>query len=195
MFLIETELMLDWYVPRFSGRRADERATASWRAVWSGLHAIVDAGPKAVVLRDFHSPNVIWRGDRRGTDRIGLIDFQDALWGHPAYDVASLIQDARVDVAPDLQADLLDRYLSLRRIADPAFDEAAFRDAVTILAAQRAAKILGIFVRLDERDGKPAYLAHLPRMRGYMAQLLSRPVLAPLAAWMVDNGLSGGEQG
>ena len=192
VFLIETELMLDWYVPRFSGRRPDSTATASWRAVWSGLHAIVDQGPKALVLRDFHSPNVIWRGERTGTDRIGLIDFQDALWGHPAYDLASIVQDARVDVAPGLQAGLIDRYAALRRAGDPAFDEPAFRDAVTILAAQRAAKILGIFVRLDERDGKPAYLAHLPRMRGYMAQLLAEPVLAPLAGWMAQNGLGGG---
>ncbi len=194
VFQIEAALMLDWYVPRFAGRQPSQAARDAWQDIWTALHGVVDAGPKGLLLRDFHSPNVIFRPDETGTDRIGLIDFQDALWGHPAYDVASLVTDARIDVDPSLQAELLSHYIALRMQADPGFDEKAFRDAYTILAAQRAAKILGIFVRLDERDGKPAYLAHLPRMRRTMAGLIDAPVLASLKDWFSANGLSMGDQ-
>src|SRR5690606_12379640 len=95
---IETELLIDWYLPFARGRPASDAERAGFADAWSGVFVLLDDGEKSLVLRDYHSPNLIWRGDRTGTDRIGLIDFQDALIGPSAYDVASLAQDARVDI-------------------------------------------------------------------------------------------------
>lgn len=187
-FLIETELLTDWYAPRVSGKPLPGAEIADFRALWTGLFEIVDAGEKTLLLRDFHSPNIIWDEAAEGVSRVGLIDFQDAMIGSTAYDVASIVQDARVDVSPSLQHRLLDRYCSARAAAG-AFDEDAFRLAVAILAAQRATKILGIFVRLDERDGKPGYLAHIPRLQSYLRESLAHPALADLAAWYEKHGI------
>ena len=188
-FLIEVDLLLDWFVPRATGTPAGASDRADYHAIWSGLFDIVDAGEKTLVMRDFHSPNIIWRGERSGNDRIGLIDFQDALWGHPAYDVMSLALDVRVDMPEALTAALVDQYCAARHEHDRRFDETAFRTAAAILAAQRASKVLGIFVRLDERDGKPAYLPHLPRIQGYLRRCFADPVLADLKAWFETRGL------
>lgn len=188
-FLIEVDLLLDWYVPRVAGAPASAEDRQSWHAIWQALFATVDAGPKTLAMRDFHSPNIVWRGERTGHDRVGLIDFQDALWTHPAYDVMSLIRDARVTVEPDLQSRLLEAYCAARDQQAEDFDETGFRECSAILAAQRAAKLLGIFVRLDERDGKPGYIAHLPRIQTYMRQSLCHPALADLDAWLAARGL------
>ncbi|WP_425416554.1 tRNA (adenosine(37)-N6)-threonylcarbamoyltransferase complex ATPase subunit type 1 TsaE [Oricola indica] len=187
-FLIETELLTDWYLPRISGTKPSADAVAAFRDLWMELFAIVDAGEKTLLMRDFHSPNIIWDGSAEGVARIGLIDFQDAMIGSTAYDVASIIQDARVDIPSSLQNTLLDRYCAART-AQGGFDEAAFRLAFAILAAQRATKILGIFVRLDERDGKPAYLGHIPRLQAYLRESLAHPALAGLAAWYDKYGI------
>ncbi|MCR9122124.1 MAG: tRNA (adenosine(37)-N6)-threonylcarbamoyltransferase complex ATPase subunit type 1 TsaE [Phyllobacteriaceae bacterium] len=188
-FLIEVDLLPDWYVPRVAGAPASAEDRQSWHGIWRALFAAIDAGPKTLALRDFHSPNIVWRGDRTGHDRVGLIDFQDALWTHPAYDVMSLVRDARVTIEPALQTKLLDAYCVARSGQATDFDEADFRAAFAILAAQRAAKLLGIFVRLDERDGKPGYIAHLPRIQTYMRQSLTHPALADLDAWLAARGL------
>jgi len=188
-FLIEVDLLLDWYVPRVTGAPASADDRQSWHTIWNQLFATIDAGPKTLVLRDFHSPNIVWRGNRTGHDRIGLIDFQDALWTHPAYDVMSLVRDARVTVEPNLQSRLVDAYCFARNEQLEDFDQTGFRESFAILAAQRAAKLLGIFVRLDERDGKPGYIAHLPRIQTYMRQSLGHPALADLDAWLSARGL------
>ena len=187
-FLIETELLTDWYVPRVAGRPLTESETSEFRALWSALFEIVDGGEKTLLLRDFHSPNIIWDDSADGVARIGLIDFQDAMIGSTAYDVASIVQDARVDVSPSLQHRLLDGYCAARRAAG-GFAEDGFRLAVAILAVQRATKILGIFVRLDERDGKPGYLAHIPRLQAYLRESLAHPALADLASWYEKHGI------
>ena len=135
------------------------------------------------VLRDFHSPNLLWLGGRVGIARVGLLDFQDALLGPPAYDVASLLQDARVDVPETMEFALLGRYAQARQVDDPQFDLANFVATYSLMAAQRATKILGIFARLDRRDGKPQYLRHLPRVWRYLRRSLGQPTLAPLKAW------------
>src|SRR5439155_10672588 len=135
-----------------------------WR---EALQPLVD-GPVTWVLRDFHSPNLLWLPQRRDIGQVGLLDFQDAVMGHPAYDLASLLQDARVDVAEQLEVSLLGRYVRTRRSVDPGFDASAFIRAYATLAAQRASKILGIFTRLDRRDGKSQYLRHIPRVWGYL---------------------------
>ena len=181
-FLIEAELLLDWYLPRWN-MSADDTARATFAALWrEALAPVIDCDP-AWVLRDFHSPNLLWLEDRLGTDRVGVLDFQDAVIGPAAYDLASLLQDARVDVPEQMEFTLLGRYARARRDGDPDFDATRFVRHYATLAAQRASKILGIFSRLDRRDGKPQYLRHMPRIWSYLQRSLAHPSLAPLAGW------------
>jgi aminoglycoside/choline kinase family phosphotransferase len=135
------------------------------------------------VIRDFHSPNLLWLPQRQGIARVGLLDFQDAVMGPPAYDLASLLQDARVDVPELMEITLLGRYVKTRFESETDFDPAAFTTAYSTLAAQRASKVLGIFSRLDRRDGKPQYLRHMPRVWRYLQRSLMHPELADLKAW------------
>jgi tRNA threonylcarbamoyl adenosine modification protein YjeE len=178
---IETELLLDWYLPHVRGTGAEEQERRDFSETWDGMIDSVLAGETSLVLRDYHSPNLIWRGDRSGHERIGLIDFQDALIGPSAYDVASLAQDARVDISPALEAKIVDAYRQAR-MTQGGFDPERFSRDYAIMAAQRASKILGIFVRLKQRDGKPGYIRHLPRLLAYLGRALAHPDLAPLAA-------------
>ena len=134
-------------------------------------------------MRDYHSPNLFWLSGREGYQRIGVIDIQDAVYGHPAYDLASLLQDARIAIPEALELGLIKYYADLREAADPAFNLAQFLNAYAIYAAQRVTKILGIFVRLNRRDHKPDYLQHLPHMRAYLKRNLAYPALAPLKTW------------
>ena len=182
-YLIEVELLLDWYAPYVLGTQLSGSVRAEFVNVWSEILAEVLAAPQTWTLRDYHSPNLIWMAERDGIRRVGVLDFQDAVLGHPAYDVASLLQDARVTVPADLELKLLGVYARERRAADPTYDVAAFARGYAILGAQRATKILGIFARLDKRDGKPQYLKHLPRIEGYLARDLAHPVLARLKGW------------
>ncbi len=179
----EVTVFLDWGVPHLLGRPATAEERASFLALWRPLFDEILAGPTTWCLRDYHSPNLLWLPTRDGLARVGILDFQDTIFGHPAYDVASLAQDARVDVASDLEADLIAAYGAARRARDPDFDEIGFRRAYAILAAQRNTRILGVFARLKARDGKPHYLAHLPRLWGYLARVLDEPVLHPLKLW------------
>jgi N-acetylmuramate 1-kinase len=181
-FLIETELLLDWYLP-LRGATAPAEARALFLSLWrDALRPALDA-PKTWVLRDYHSPNLLWLEDRDGLAQIGLLDFQDAMMGPAAYDVASLLQDARVDVPEELEISLFGRYVRARRAAEAGFDANGFARIYATLAAQRATKILGIFARLDRRDGKPQYLRHLPRIFAYLRRALSHPALAALDGW------------
>lgn len=182
--MIEAELLIDWYVPSQSGVDISDDAREAFEAIWQNLIQRLAGHEHGLVLRDFHSPNILWRETETGTDRIGVIDFQDALLGPSSYDVASLAQDARVDVSPDLENELVNHYILQRRKNQPEFDEKAFRESYAIMAALRATKILGIFIRLDRRDGKPAYLQHLPRMQDYLARSLKHPVLSEYRDWI-----------
>jgi N-acetylmuramate 1-kinase len=184
--LIEVELILDWFLPAATGQEATDTQRSSFLNLWTNLMEFIEATPPVWVLRDYHSPNLHWLSERSGTARIGLIDFQDAVLGHPAYDLVSLLQDARVTVSADMEAGLLDRYLTDAG-KDPAFDRPDFLRAYAILGAQRNTKILGIFVRLARRDGKPGYLEHLPRISRYLARDLAHPALADLARWYREN--------
>jgi tRNA threonylcarbamoyl adenosine modification protein YjeE len=181
--LIEVELLADWYVPHIIGTQLSGSARAEFVNLWTEALGEILAAPVTWTLRDFHSPNLIWLGDREGLQRVGLIDFQDATLGSPAYDVASLLQDARVTVPADLELKLIGLYARERKAADPAFDVSGFARAYAIMAAQRATKILGIFARLDRRDGKPHYLKHLPRIETYLTRNLAHPALAKLRTW------------
>jgi hypothetical protein len=186
-FLIEAELLLDWYLvsadaPVRGGVR--EEFITLWR---EALEPAIEA-PATWVLRDFHSPNLLWLPGRENVARIGLLDFQDALMGPGVYDVASLLQDARVDVPESLEVALLSRY-ARARLYDQRFDAAAFARLYATLAAQRATKILGIFARLDRRDGKPQYLRHMPRLLRYLQRSLAHPDLAALKDWYAAHVL------
>ena len=185
-FLIEAELLLDWFLPRLDVTIADSER-GSFRALWRELLQPAIDAPPTWVLRDFHSPNLIWLPQRRGLARLGLLDFQDAVMGSPAYDLASLLQDARVDVSEQTELALLGRYVRGRGSHQADFDAAQFIKVYATLAAQRASKILGIFARLDLRDGKPQYLRHLPRVWGYLQRSLSHPALEALNAWYIAH--------
>jgi tRNA threonylcarbamoyl adenosine modification protein YjeE len=186
--MIEVELLLDWYVQWKTGKAADVALRTEFAEAWNVVFDRLDRAEKSIVLRDFHSPNLIWRADRSGNDRIGILDFQDAMIGPSAYDVASLAMDARVTVSEEIERATVEAYVAARRRA-AAFDKAAFHEAYAITAAQRNTKILGIFVRLDRRDGKPAYLKHLPRIRAYLRRALEHPALAPVVALYERYGL------
>lgn len=179
----EVGVFLDWGIPHLLGRPASVAERDDFLALWRPLFDEILAGPRTWCLRDYHSPNLLWLPKRDGLARIGVLDFQDTIFGHPAYDVASLAEDARVDVAPELEARLVAAYVAARRRREPTFDEVAFRRAYVVLAAQRNTRILGVFARLKARDGKPHYLAHLPRLWGYLARVLDEPVLRPLKLW------------
>ncbi|KQQ23460.1 tRNA threonylcarbamoyladenosine biosynthesis protein TsaE [Methylobacterium sp. Leaf123] len=181
--LFEAELLPEWYAPAIRGTSLSPEARRTFRDLWAEALRDLIAEPATWTLRDYHSPNLIWLPERTGLERVGVIDFQDAVMGHPAYDVASLLQDARVDASADFELRLLGLYIRERRGRDIGFDMQAFARAYAVLAAQRATKILGIFARLDKRDGKPGYLAHLPRIEGYLARNLAHPALASVRAW------------
>ena len=182
--MIEVELTLDWAFPRLVGRPADEGERAEFHAAWTRALDALRGAEESLVLRDVQAPNFVWRAHARGHARVGIIDFQDALIGPCAYDVASLAQDARVTIAPELEAELKERYLAARGARDPRFET-----AYAVMAAQRATKVLGIWVRLDRRDGKPQYLAHAPRTREYLGRVLAHPALAPVRAWYERHDL------
>jgi len=185
-FLIEAELLLDWYLVH-AGAPLSEAARAAFVRLWrSALEPAMEA-PATWVLRDYHSPNLLWLPQREGIARIGLVDFQDSLIGPAAYDVASLLQDARVDVPENMEMNLLGRYVRARLNQDGDFDTGGFTLLYATLAAQRATKILGIFARLQRRDGKPQYLRHMPRLWGYLQRSLAHPALAGLKAWYAAN--------
>ena len=179
--MIEVELLLDWYVPAAFGKPANDEERRAFASAWNGVFDRLEDKEKGFVHRDFQSPNIVWRENRSGRDRLGIVDFQDALIGPTAYDVASIALDARVTMTPELEKTTVDAYVAARQ-ARSGFDVENFAEAYAIMAAQRNSKILGIFVRLHRRDGKPQYLKHLPRIRDYLRRVLMHPSLAELRA-------------
>ncbi|WP_108662063.1 tRNA (adenosine(37)-N6)-threonylcarbamoyltransferase complex ATPase subunit type 1 TsaE [Acuticoccus kandeliae] len=173
---VEVALFPEWYL------RApiDPEFAALWRAAIEGIGHADDH----LALRDVHSPNLLWLPEREGVHKIGWIDYQDALFAPSVYDVVSLTQDARVDVPDEIEAELVARYLAAR----PGLDVTAWRRAYHIVGAERATRILGVFRRLNDRDGKPQYLAHLPRLKRQLAKnLRAEPALEPLKAWFARH--------
>jgi tRNA threonylcarbamoyl adenosine modification protein YjeE len=181
-FMIEVELALDWYFPH-RGAALPGSARLEFAALWHQALRLTANLPPTWVLRDYHSPNLLWLPEREGIARVGLLDFQDAQMGPPAYDVVSLLQDARVDIPEPVEIGLLGRYAKARHAASADFNLAQFVELYAILGAQRATKLLGIFARLDRRDHKPQYLRHLPRVWRYLRRALSHPTLALLKVW------------
>ncbi len=171
---------------RLRGSAVAQADRAEFVALWADIFAQLGKMPPAWVLRDYHSPNLLWLPEREGIARVGVIDFQDAMRGPAAYDLVSLLQDARVDVAPELEAQLFDHYCAGVG-ARGGFDRDAFAFAYAALGAQRNTKIVGIFARLAKRDGKPGYLRHIPRLWRYLERDLAHPRLAALRRWYDRN--------
>ncbi len=171
-YLKELNLLTEWYLPAM-GIEADQ---GEWEAMWHELLQALEGEMNHCVttLRDYHSENLMLLD----TGEQGLMDFQDALVGHPAYDLVSLLQDARRDVAPELEAEMLGYYRHQTGVG------ADFGHHYALLGAQRNIKIIGIFTRLWKRDGKPRYLDFLPRMWGLLERDLKHPELAKLRRWI-----------
>lgn len=180
--LVEISLMLDWYLPD-RGVEPSAQLREEFGAMWRKLLAKPASMARTWTLRDYHSPNLIWLEDREDTARVGVIDFQDTVLGPPAYDLVSLLQDARIDIPEALEIALLTRYAKARRTAGPAFDPATFAEIYAIMSAQRNTRLLGTFARLNRRDGKPHYLRHQPRIWTYLNRALAHPALADFRAW------------
>jgi tRNA threonylcarbamoyl adenosine modification protein YjeE len=187
IFEIETELLLDWYWPAVHGAAAPQSARDDFTSEWRKVFERILRQPKTWLLRDYHSPNLIALDDRPRPKDVGIIDFQDALIGPAAYDLVSLLQDARVDVDEALEQQLFQYYVTQVSKRDPTFDANEFGFAYAALGAQRNTKILGIFARLAMRDGKRQYLAHLPRIWKYLERDLKHEDLRALGAWYDRN--------
>ena len=180
--MIEADLLLDWYLPH-RGTAPSPEVRAEFAELWRKALQITLLAAPTWVLRDYHSPNLMWLPRRDGNARVGLLDFQDAVTGPAAYDVVSLLQDARVDVPESIEVGLIGRYVKARRARDRTFDLNTFFELYAVMGAQRATKVLGIFSRLDKRDGKPQYLRHQPRVWRNLRRSLSHPALRSLKAW------------
>jgi aminoglycoside/choline kinase family phosphotransferase len=179
-WLAEVQLFPDWYVPAVG---LDDFDHAGWEAAWREVLEPVakDGLGQVTVLRDYHAENVMLVDGRGGIGRFGLLDFQDALAGHPAYDLVSVLEDARRDVPPELEREMIDRYLEQTEADD------RFERAYWVLAAQRNTRILGVFCRLWKRDGKDRYKSFQPRMWGLLERDLAHPALDPLRRWFDAN--------
>ncbi len=177
-WLNEVNLFTEWYCPTV-GIEVDETGfAAAWREV---LEPIAAQGQTVTELRDYHAENIMLIDGKKGHAHYGLLDFQDALVGHPAYDLASMLQDARRDVTPKVERALIDYYCT------KTLNGAAFERAYWALAAQRNTRILGVFTRLWKRDGKPHYTSFQPRMWGLLQRDLAQPGLEPVRHWFERN--------
>ncbi|MFN8701394.1 MAG: aminoglycoside phosphotransferase family protein [Rhodospirillales bacterium] len=179
----EAALLVDWFLPAWTGAAASPALRRDYLELWRKLYALADIGTPCLVLRDYHVDNLVLLADRPGIAACGLLDFQDARLGSCVYDLASLVEDARRDVSPDVRAACVARYLA----AFPQIDKAAFDAGLAVLGAQRSAKIIGIFVRLALRDGKPHYLGHIARVWRLLEASLTHPALADLEHWFAAN--------
>jgi aminoglycoside/choline kinase family phosphotransferase len=185
--LTEAALLVDWYLPAVRGAPTPPALREDYLDRWRDTFAMARAVGDTLVLRDYHVDNLMLLHGRDGVAAGGLLDFQDAVIGPASYDLVSLLEDARRDVPADLGARMIARYLD----AFPSLDRDAFLASYAIMGAQRSAKIIGIFTRLDRRDGKPSYLKHIPRVWRWLEGDLRHPALAGLRAWF-DRELPAG---
>jgi len=177
--LTEAALLTEWYAPAI-GVNLSDQAKADYLQIWRQTLPLANLMPPTLVLRDFHVDNLMRIEGRSGLAQCGLLDFQDAVIGPVTYDLASLLEDARRDVDPAIAANLRARYLA----AFPELSPDAFAASWACLAAQRHAKVIGIFTRLCKRDGKPHYLHHIPRVWRLLESHLGHPGLAGVAKWL-----------
>lgn len=184
--MIEVGLMPEWYLPD-KGVTLTSNMQADFLLIWQDLFSKLAATPRTWMLRDFHSPNLIWLEHRKDTGRVGILDFQDTVMGPAAYDLVSLLQDARIDIPESIEIAMLARYAKERKIADATFKPAAFVQQYAIMSAQRNTRLLGTFARLNRRDGKPQYLRHQPRIWTYLNRALAHPSLETFREWCIAH--------
>lgn len=181
------DLFIEWWPKLMEGTELDAGAVEEWRRLWAPVARRGAQGAAVFTHRDYHAENLLWLPDRQGPARVGLLDFQDAVRAHPAWDLLSLLQDARRDVAPELEAAALARYFELR----PPGDVDAFMADYWGLAALNNTRILGIFARLIVRDRKPRYQSFLARVWAQLQRDLAQPGMAPLQAWFGRHAPTG----
>lgn len=177
--LREAGLLADWFLPQIMDNNGASAAKKEWFAIWQDLLAENPLHCNVPVLRDYHADNLIWLPERENTRRVGLLDYQDALWGDSAYDLVSLLEDARRDVSPETVELALEHFL-----VNSQEPRDGFMRRYAMLGAQRNSKIIGIFTRLYVRDGKSAYLNWLPRVWRLLEQDVQHPVLQPVRQWL-----------
>ncbi|MDC0196290.1 phosphotransferase [Gammaproteobacteria bacterium] len=178
--LAEANFFVDWYMAGILGNTVSKDARNDFQDIWYKLLLSIKIRAKTLVLRDFHADNLIWLPNRPGIRKCGLLDYQDAVSGFHAYDLMSLLEDARRDLRPGLDSELLDYYYE----ALPDFDRNEFDKVYSILSAQRHCKVIGIFSRLAIRDGKTGYLSHIPRCWGLLERACCSPELQILKEWL-----------
>lgn len=172
--------LVDWFVPAQKGVLNSDGLVDEYLAVWDSIEKSLPPVPQGFLHIDYHFENLMWMPDRTDMSRCGILDFQGAMTGPVPYDLANLLEDARVDVPSDLRQAMLDRFCK----GMDATEEKNFRDWYRVLATQFHCRVLGQFIRLAVRDGKPRYLQHLPRVAGYITEGLKDPVLKPLKDWL-----------
>ena len=177
--LNEALLLVDWYLPTLTGTKISEDLRKKYIQAWEKIFNHLHYAEKCLVLRDYHIDNLIWLENREGIKKVGLLDFQDALKGSYAYDVVSLLEDARRDIDRKNAQEMLEYYIS----QIPHIDRKNFLSDYKILGTQRSCKIIGIFARKAARDNDTRYLQHLPRVWNYIKQSIDHPILEPLKIW------------
>jgi tRNA threonylcarbamoyl adenosine modification protein YjeE len=189
----EAEVLLDWHLPwRRKGEQASQAERTDYFRIWDHLIDELQMVETNLVLRDFHSPNIMWLAGRRGFDRIGIIDFQDAIIGPSAYDVVSITRDARVTVERPLMDRLVQIYVEAREAAGP-FDREGFFKSYAIMTAQRSCRLNGLWVRLWQRDHMQSYMKHMPRTLWHLNMAFEHPITAPLRDWCKKAGIDTAE--
>ncbi|MGE3769412.1 MAG: aminoglycoside phosphotransferase family protein [Bdellovibrionales bacterium] len=174
----EADMFIDWFAEHHCGLTVDDAVRGAYRAAWHQMYKHLETDSPVLIIRDYHSPNIMWLPEKQGQARAGVIDFQDAVTGHAAFDVQFLFNDARRDVNPAIAKKMLQRYLAATQV-----DETSFMNAYHVFKALNNARICGIFCRLNYRDGKAGYIKHLPRVQNFVLDSLKHPACAPLADW------------
>ena len=181
-YLRETDLVTQWYLPNITGQPVNQTVAETYQAEITAACAAIQKTTPVLVLRDYHAENLLWLPERDGLKKVGLLDFQDALAGHPAYDLVSLLEDARRDTTRKLQNSMMNYFID-----KSGADKKAFNYAYAAIGAQRNLKIIGIFARLCVRDGKPHYIDMIPRVWAHLQHDLSHPKLTGLKNWVDEN--------
>lgn len=181
-YVREADLITDWYIPNAMGRDVQDITAKAYQTEISNACNLIQNTAPVLVLRDYHAENLLWLPKRDGLKRVGLLDFQDALIGHPAYDLVSLLEDARRDTTKQLQTDMKEYF-----IQNSGVNTEHFNYAYATIGAQRNLKIIGIFARLCVRDAKPQYVDLIPRVWAHLQHDLCHPNLQPLKNWVETN--------
>lgn len=177
--LDQNSMFLDWYIPKHKGKQVEGNARTFYQLIWSELLKTMEDEPEIMLLRDFHAENILHLPERPGVTALGLLDYQDAMTGPAAYDLVSLLQDARREVSTVTEMKMVDYYINQTGV-----ERSDFLRSYAIMGAHRALRILGIFTRLSHRDGKSRYLAFMPRVKGHLLQNLSHPDMVALKHWL-----------